>query len=290
MKRFLFFIFLVGALPLLAAPPPPPAAVPPARPPITLQPPGGPSGEVYVYEQKPYGTRPLLLSPEHAQSIIDRFKTFYGAMGKPRIVIYVNRDLIDEETGLKLRSRAEKVETTRGPNSSDKGADDPKGASEKISSENIYRAKEKTPAPLADKQTVRDVERLFGRPLRMAGATLADHHVAAELIAPSRSLGPTAEGERARKEREALGKVADIAIEVLISSRNIAVEQLSGQQVYAMPDIHATAIRLSDARILGQTTSSDLTGRYSPTLVAPSLDVREITEATALALMEDMAR
>jgi len=48
-------------------------------------------------------------------------------------------------------------------------------------------------------------------------------------------------------------------------------------------DIQATAMRLKDARILGQAASSDISGRGGR-----NFDVREISEATALALMEDM--
>ena len=78
-------------------------------------------------------------------------------------------------------------------------------------------------------------------------------------------------------------------LEVLISSRNLPVSEVSGDKVYAVPDIQATAIRLHDARILGQATAADVIGGgASPGHVARNFGVREIAEATALALMEDM--
>ena len=126
------------------------------------------------------------------------------------------------------------------------------------------------PAPtLADQQTVREIERLVGRVFRNAGAQLVD--------------------EQGGKDRDALAKIADIAIEILISSRNVTVPQVSGDVTYPVPDIQATAIRLKDATIVGQAAASDVIGKgIQAGRVVQQYDVRDITEATALALMEDM--
>jgi len=74
---------------------------------------------------------------------------------------------------------------------------------------------------------------------------------------------------------------------VLISSRNLPVVEVSGDSTVAVPDIQMTAIRLKDASILGQASASDVLGQ-SATRAAKQFGVSEITEATALALMEDM--
>ena len=63
---------------------------------------------------------------------------------------------------------------------------------------------------------------------------------------------------------------------------------LAGDQTVVTPDIQATAINLKDSKILGQASSADLTARVPPTALA-GFSVPEITEATALALMDDMA-
>jgi len=56
-----------------------------------------------------------------------------------------------------------------------------------------------------------------------------------------------------------------------------------------VPDIQATAIRLKDAVILGQAAASDVLGKDAQAgRMVSTYDVRDITEATALALMEDM--
>jgi hypothetical protein len=87
--------------------------------------------------------------------------------------------------------------------------------------------------------------------------------------------------------REALSQIADVALEVLISSRNIVVSEVSGDHTYTVPDIQATAIRLRDSKVLGQASATEVLNRAgSPR----DFDVHQVAEATALALMEDMLR
>ena len=299
---------------------------PPIRPVTKLYPAPAPAAvetsgaqQKFVYDQKPLqGGQPVLVAPEQAQSIIEKFKATYTKLNDPRMLLYVNRELVDEKTGLKLVARTEKTETTRrridstaeasgrASNSvtinagrdatiTGAGADYPgKGkvsdTTDRISNENRYRIEERG-FKLADRQTVRDVERLFGRPLRAAGVSVADQGVATQLIGDRsiRSFVVNTEGEAARKDREALAKIADVAIEVLISSRNLTVTETGSDAVYSVPDIQATAIRLKDSKIIGQSSSRDVLGRdrYAGR-IARNFDVQDITEATALSLMEDI--
>src|SRR5688500_5832335 len=80
-------------------------------PPITFNNSNLKSGETYVYEQKPVSGRPVLIAPEQAKGLIDRFKTSYAKLGSPRMVVYVNRDLVDESSGVKLAERKERVQS-----------------------------------------------------------------------------------------------------------------------------------------------------------------------------------
>lgn len=275
----------------LQFPTPPPSTPPPSPPPVVVAEPAPPpiaemeqtQGEVYVYDQKPVSVPAALVTPEQAQAIIDRFKAAYEKLGSPRFLIYVNRDLVNEQSGLKLTGRKERVERSR------TGEGSTAATAVKSVENNTYSPDGQAQPTLADKQTVRDVERLFGRPLREAGATLADQRVAAELVAdkPLGELIGTTDTPQARKDREALGKVADAVIEVLISSRTITVPTISGSQSLAIPDIQATAIRLKDSRILGQASSTDVTSRV-PQATLGNFGVEQVTEATALALMDDM--
>lgn len=288
------------------SPPKPVSPNPPPPPPITTaQPaPPAPSSDKYVYEHKFSPERPYLVAPEQAQTIINRFKDAYSKLGNPRVLIYVNRELVDEESGLKLSARSEQTKTVRGHlDKQTRGAANQAGATkpsdvasgsgpnEKVTSKNTYRVRERKEALLADKQTVRDVERLFGRPFRMGGATLVDQRVASQFIGdrPLTNFTVPTEGEQARKDREAVTKIADVVLEVLISSRQSTVPTASGDKTYSVPDIQATAIRLKDAKIIGQASSADLIAQGSAK-VARNFGVSEISEGTALALMEDITQ
>lgn len=314
------FLAASAAAPTFAADKPePPVPVKQAMPGYNPPPPETPETA-----QRVYGPAGSLVAPEKAKQVIDSFRGAYDKLGKPRVLFFVNRELVDENGGLKLTGRTEKTESTLSekksnyesdPNAKPAGAaaqtqvnvvvngntggneaanPHGKGSSEarttKVSGENTYTAGEKSTATLADKQTVREVERLFGRPFRMAGASLADQKVAASLIADKpldHFVAPA--NDAARKDREALAKVADVAIEVLVASRNVTVTGISEDKVVSVPDIQVTAVRLSDSAIIGQASSADIIGHGQQAgRVARQYDVRDITEATALALMEDM--
>ncbi len=303
MKRNLFMLGLSAGL-LSAAtqaqdtkPLPPP---PPVYPQVATAPNPAP---VYIYDQKPMaGGRTYLISPEQAQSIVSRFKDAYQKMGTPRVVIAVNRDLVDENAGMRLTSHKRVVETTRVANDPTAatglgqmapmpGTNPAPPRTDRVASTNIYRVRDAKEVPLADKQTMRDVERLFGRPLRLAGVHLADQRVATQMLAgrPVDSFAVEPGSDQARKEREALSQVADVVLEILVSSKDVQVPDWSGVATYAAPDIQATAIRLRDSRIVGQATAADLIGQGpSAGRAMRNFGIREIAEATALSLMEDM--
>lgn len=275
MKRFTLLVPLTCALaPLLPGqapnePPPPPPPVAQALPrPIA------PGTQMAQSSQRLYsqGTD-TLIARTTADGIIEGFRKTYKTDGAPRVVIYVNRALVDTASGLKLASRTEQYEKT--------------DASLKTTGTNTYKAKEPATPTLADQQTVREIERLFGRAFRHAGAQLADQAIAASLL--PEQPGAHLVGDKAEKDRQALANIADIAIEVLISSRSITVPEVAGDATYPVPDIQATAIRLKDAAIVGQAAASDVVGRGAQAgHVVRQFSVQDITEATALALMEDM--
>ncbi len=295
--------------------------------PVTVNPsPATASPTIYNFEQKTLSGFPVLVAPDQAQAIISKFREAYEKMGKPRLLLYVNRELVDEQSGLQLNSYTQKktynkttVDSTVTPianqNQGNPAVNIRAGGSvtlsgngsvpgqllqgpgkirtnrEQGSQEKQYVNRSRPLQKLEDKQTMRDVERLFGRPLRMGGAHVADQRIATQLLA-NRSLDQILKdtnSESARKDREALGKITDVAVEVLVSSRQIVVQEVSGAKVYQAPDIQVTAVQLKDARIIGQASSADIIGkdRYAGRVVS-QFDVREITEAVALALMEDM--
>jgi hypothetical protein len=284
----------------------------PAPPIITVPANSPPDTTRYSYDQKPLAGRAPLISPDQAKIVIARFKEGYPKIGGPRLVIYVNRELVDETGGLRITGRKETTDSLKadlqgggtstgqlgqnvtvvGNVTGNNGVVAPlKGTQERVTGENTYTASPRATPTLADRQTVRDVERLMGRPLRMGGAKLADQRVASQLLAdrPVQDFLGSTGGVAAAKDREALQKVADVVLEVLISSKNITIPGISADQVYSAPDIQVTAIRLDNSQVIGQASSRDITGpdRLSGRILR-NYDVNEITEAVALALMEDM--
>ncbi len=223
--------------------------------------------------QRVYGpSGDTLIARQAADGVLEGFRKVYVSDGAPRVVVYVNRTLVDTTDGLKLTERTEYFDQSE--------------EATKTSGTNIYKAKETAAPALADQQTVREVERLFGRAFRHAGAQLADQTIAASLLPDD---GAHLVGKKAAKDRKALANIADIAIEVLISSRNLTVPEISGDVSYPVPDIQATAIRLSDAAIVGQAAASDIIGKgVQAGRVIRQFSVQDITEATAIALMNDM--
>jgi hypothetical protein len=258
------------AVPLGAQSPAQPASPPPpvaqALPRAAAQP-GQP-------QQRVYGpTADTLIARQTADGILEGFRKAYVTDGAPRVVIYVNRALVDTSNGLRLSERTEHFEKN--------------DASLKTSGTNTYKQKEAAAPALADQQTVREIERLFGRAFRHAGAQLADHKTASSLL--PETPGTHLVGDHAARDRQALSKIADIAIEVLISSRNLIVPEVSGDVTYPVPDIQATAIRLKDAAIVGQAAASDVIGKgVQAGRAVRQFGVQDITEATAIALMDDM--
>jgi hypothetical protein len=253
-----------------------PATEPPV--PVTQVWPAAAAQPAAPAEQRLYGANATpLIAPAAAQAVVDKFRAAYGTASAPRLVIYVNRSLVDA-AGLKLTGRTE---------SYTEKSTDGKTTSTKTKGTSTYATKDaSTPAPtLADQQTVRDIERLVGRAFRSGGAKLSDQRIAGVML--SAQPGARLLGDQATKDREALAQSADIAIEVLISTRTLIAAEVSGDTTVAVPDIQMTAIRLKDAAILGQASASDVLGAGAAQ-AAKKFSAADITEATALALMEDM--
>ena len=120
-------------------------------------------------------------------------------------------------------------------------------------------------------------------------ASLVDQHVATRVVHPHGLDSLNAQTDQAREDRENLSQVADVVIEVLMSSRNVTVPEVSGDKIYTVPDIQMTAIRLKDAKIIGQASAADVMNRAgNPGYTARNFDVQAVTEATTIALMGDM--
>ena len=242
--------------PFEKAPLPPPATEPP--PPVfkaPLQP--VLSGERFVYEPKASdGSVAPLIRPDQVQTITDRFQKAYAKLNRPRLVFYVHRAL---------------------PGASKEATPQPQPANPTFN--------------LADRQTLREIEQIFGHPLRQAGATLVDLDAGTQLPGQDGTAGVSLrpKSEASQKTLDALAKVADVVVEVLINARNVTVPGAAGALIYTVPDIQAAAIRLSDTQMLGQAASADIIGKDLAPALVQTYGPRPITEATALVLMDNLA-
>lgn len=250
----------------------PPAPAPQPPPTVVDAPPREGSTQVYVYDQKPLGAQPELTSQQQAEGIIEQFKTNYAKANGTHFLICVNGTLAEQQAAIKLVTQSTEATTNALAQSAAGTMQFSSGA---------------TPEPaLADRQTVRDVERLVGRPLRAAGLTLLENPLSGSL-APQPAADSTANSQNVT--REALRRTADVVVEVLVTSRNITVTEISGDQIYTVPDIQMTAIRLKDGKIIGQSSATDVLSRAgNPGYAARNFGVEAVTEATTLALMDDM--
>src|SRR5258708_3705699 len=130
MKAFLFVFPALPALTVIALaqaqpepPPPPPVYVAPS--------PAQPNTPGTTENQRLYGpSSDTLIARETAGAVVEKFRNTYAAANAPRIVIYVNRELVDLTSGLKLTGHTEKYDETATSAKSDLEATAGKGSSQ----------------------------------------------------------------------------------------------------------------------------------------------------------------
>jgi hypothetical protein len=152
----------------------------------------------------------------------------------------------------------------------------------------ITNSENNRPAPrFASRQTLLDVRRLVARPLRTAGATLVDKDFADQTNSPLTATSLI----QNKSDRDAASRIADVVIDVHLSFHAMTVNEPSGPETYAVTDVQLTAVRLSDAKIIGQVSASDLISRAGgPGFVVRNFSFQDISEPTALALMDATLR
>src|SRR5258706_357218 len=123
-------------------------AEPPAPPPVAQALPRPASPMPQPGQQRVYGpSSDTLIARETADGILQGFRKAYNKTDHaPRVVIYVNRALVDS-SGWKMTRHTEHYEKV--------------DVSLKTSGDNTYTSKDAAVATVADQQTVREIERLF---------------------------------------------------------------------------------------------------------------------------------
>lgn len=144
-SRLLIFAPLFVAVPALVAQSNAERAAPP--PPLVQSLPRATSPLPQPGTQRIYGpSGDTLIAREAANGVLEGFRKAYMTDGAPRVVIYVNRALVEPAAKTAGNENSDTRDATTGA----------------------------PPVPtLADQQTVREIERLFGRAFRHAGAQLA---------------------------------------------------------------------------------------------------------------------
>ena len=213
-------------------------------------------GKKYVYTVSPAVPLSQIYNAQQAQLIVEDFRTAYVKLGAPQININVNlpqgafevpqiptvgvggTPQIDPATGLPMPVGV--------------------GGAAPAAAPRIFDTDE-----LSTRQTKREVELLFGRPLRLAGATLID---------PAQTNLP------------------ELTLEILLGEREIKVPGINGPKSHTVPDIIVTATRATDGQVLGQATVLDLFKHQAAAArMLQRYNIQQLTEATALALMKDIA-
>jgi len=217
-------------------------------------------GKKYVYTVSPAVPLSQIYNAQEAQQIVEGFRAAYVKLGTPRINISVNlpqgtfevpqiptvsvggSPQIDPATGLPMPAGAGGAPAAAAPSAPPR----------------IFDTDE-----LATRQTKREVELLFGRPLRLAGATLVD---------------------------PAQVNLPELTLEILLGERQINVPGVNGAQSHTVPDIIVTATRATDGQVIGQATVLDLFKDQSAAArMLKRYSIQQLTEATALALMRDIS-
>jgi hypothetical protein len=213
-------------------------------------------GKKYVYTVSPSVPLSQIYNAQQAQQIVEDFRAAYVKLGAPRININVNlpqgafevpqiptvsvggTPQIDPATGLPMPVGV--------------------GGAAPAAAPRIFDTDE-----LSTRQTKREVELLFGRPLRLAGATLID---------PAQTNLP------------------ELTLEILLGEREINVPGINGTKSHTVPDIIVTATRAADGQVLGQATVLDLFPHQAAAArMLKRYNIQQLAEATALALMKDIA-
>lgn len=249
--------------------------------------------------------------------VITTFHEAYVRHQQPRILIYVNRPLVADRGELidavqVTRSTQVKGDPVPLPSVSVQvGEANQTGAAAPASGQGGERRETTTAAVRTDttrplgaepitEVEAREVEEAFQRPFFEARTRLVDQGVA-ELArrvfaSPPPALLTGAAPTKEQQELESLKRSTEIVVEVLVRRRAVSLPQPSGvDQTQTQFDVVATAVNLKDGLKLAQVSSDTLFGFNARDGerrrgLYRRVTAAEMTEQTALALMERLAR
>ena len=229
-----------------------------------------------------------LLPIQNADAVVKDFRAKYNAANKPRLLIYINRDLVAQRGEMvdvmNVQDSTQVKGDTVAPNSglniqvgtntnSNNGKSNPSPVvtgqggemtDTKSLSVRVLPDANKGVAPITD-YDARQIEDVFSDRFSQGGARFIDQKIATALLKPFATVGdrfltPTADNPE-KDELDALKKSADIVIEILARHKTVVIATPAGNASSDRLDLSATAIDLRQSGlILGRVTSDGLFG------------------------------
>jgi hypothetical protein len=248
---------------------------------------------------------------------VEKFKAFYKQMGKPRMLLYVNRNLIKDRGEMVEMASVDTSVKTKG-DSVDNGS----SQTVQIGSGNTVNNTGSTPTGKGGEKTVtvgtsvrtfeddnkgvtpvteievREIEQVFQEAFSEAGGRFVDQKIAQisnmSFSNPGENFLTAPKTDKERQDVESLRKATDVVIELLARKKPITIPQVSGNDLVVLQlELNATAISMKDGLKLGQVSSNSLfkfNRRFGKAAErrAKKFSNAEITEQVALALMQRM--
>lgn len=275
-----------------------------------------PGGGVSGANASAFTARPNNASPiPNGKEVVDQFRSSYDKQGKPRLLVYINRDLLPDQR-LDVSGKTEKSTQVKGDavdhsgttsnvqignNTQTSGGGivlNPRqtgmgGEKKETSTTYTPAAKSNLGVTSLSEFDARQLGETFRRPYFAAGARFVDQKVATALLksypaTADRFLSPPATDVE-KEQLGALKQSADIVIELLGRHYDVTYPTPAGDTTVKRLDLVATAYDLKQpGLILGQISSETLYGFNQPGGTTRAVTDLEIIDQTALALMEQL--
>lgn len=248
-------------------------------------------------------------------AVIQTFRQVYQSLGKPKVLLYINRRLVRDRGEIVLTSESSNSIKTKGdPVAVGIGGSVQIGTGNKIEEgsksvsgkggerlESVQHSERISDGGLTGVRSVndreaREIEESFQEPLMEAGVLLVDQRVAQisnKIFSPADGSFLTALNEsREKEEIESLKKSTDWVLEIMTEMRPVKILMASGaDRMEERPKYTATLMRLKDGVKLAQVNSDSLFGFNRREGEQKQRQMKrvtgaEIAEQTALALMQ----
>ncbi len=264
--------------------------------------------------QRPSSAVPSDLPVRDPDGVIAEFQSKYAQMGRPKILLIVNRDVIRDRGEMMEMARVDGSIKTKGDSISEGGAivqigsgNSATNAVAQITGQGGERTEsgslstrviEDRNLGVANKSEydITELENTFKAPFQDAGTRFVDQRIAELSNRTFAEAGPNfltaPQTDKERQEIESLRKSADLVIHILVKDKSVVIPQVSGKDVIQKRvELTAKAVSLKDGIELATVASDrlfkfDSRGGARTESKSRKIASAEIIEQTALALMQ----